>query len=151
MRCETPIVSECNAAFPPVFVSVAVVPGEATVKPLSKKTLLAALPFMGLLLTAPSAALAKHHHHCWSEDRYGYDQPAYDDDYDDRGYSADRYGYGARPSYDDPYAYGGRPYYGEPSPYGGRPYYDGISSADPYAMDPSSLLPALLGLLRPGY
>jgi hypothetical protein len=121
------------------------------VKPSLKKTLLAALPLLGLLLTTPPAALAKHHHHCRSEDGYGYEQPAYEDDYDDRRYPANRYGYGARPYDDDTNTYGGRPSYGDPSPYGERPYYGGSPSTDPYAMDPSALLPALLGLLHPGY
>jgi hypothetical protein len=133
-----------------VFLFGEAVPVEATVKPLFKKTLLAALPLMGVLLTAPSAVLARHHH-CWSEDRYDYDQPAYDEGYDDRGYSADRYKDSTRSYDDDPSAYGGRPFYGDPAPYGGRPYYGGTPAANPSAMDLSALLPALLGLLGSGY
>lgn len=56
-------------------------------KSLLKKTLLAVLPLLGLLLTLPPAALARHHHHpaCWSgEERYGYDRPSYEDDSEDR-------------------------------------------------------------------
>ena len=127
------------------------------------RTLLAALSLMGLLLAAPPVALARHHHDWSEEDRSDYDgQPAYDEDYEDRGYPADRYGdreqlpygdpyaYRDRPSYDDPYAYGNRPSYGGPSPYGERPYDGRGPAANPNAMDPSSLLPALLGLLHPG-
>jgi hypothetical protein len=121
------------------------------VKPLCKTTLLAALPLMGVLLTAPSAALANHRHPCGSEDRYDYEQPAYDEGYEDRGYPAERYGDSARPYDDDPSAYGGRPSYGDPAPYGGRPYYGGNSAANLSTLDPSALLPALLGLFHPGY
>jgi hypothetical protein len=125
----------------------------ATVKLPLKRTLLAALPLMGRLLTAPPTAWARHHHDCWSEeDRSGYGRPADDEDYEDRGYSADRYGDSEQPPYGgDPYAYGNRPSYGAPSPYGQRPYDGGGPAANPDTMDPSSLLPALLGLLHPGY
>jgi hypothetical protein len=63
-----------------------------------KHTLLAALPLMGLLLPAPPAALARHHDDCWSEeDRSGHDRPSYDEDYEERGYPADRYGDSEQP------------------------------------------------------
>lgn len=92
-----------------------------------KKTALAILPLVALLLTTPSLALAKKHKHCHRDDYYSryddssyrYDQNRYYDRYDDR-YNNDYY---RRPSpypsqYDTPYyggSYGGS--YGNPSSY----------------------------------
>ena len=73
-------------------------------KTILKKTLLIALPLVGMLLTAPAAFARPHHHHHYHWG-YRYDcPPRYDRGWYDRG------------RYDD--------YYSRPGWYGGRRYYD---------------------------
>src|SRR5262245_36838195 len=116
---------------------------------LLKKALLVALPLVGLLLTLPPTAVAKHHHCGDNEDRYSYRSPYAEDDYYDGGAPSDRYGDDPGPYSGDPYGYGGRPYPGG-SPYP-PPYYGGSPSPSPYPLDPGVLLPTLLGSLLSGY
>ena len=110
-----------------------------------KTTLCAALPFAGLLLMPPPLVLAtSYDHQCWEEG--GYNRP-YGDPYNDDA-SYERYRY-RRPPYEDEedlYPYGGRPYEDRLPPVPDRrgPY------ASPYGLDPSALLPSLLGSLLSG-
>ena len=71
-------------------------------KTMWKKTLIAALPLAGLLLTAPAAFARPHHHHHWG---YRHDcHPYYGRGWHDRG------------RYNNDY---------QPGRYGGQRYYDG--------------------------
>ncbi len=111
-----------------------------------KKCVFAALPLMGLFLTAPPVVLAKSHdHHCWEVGDYSRSDDE-DDLYSDE-VPSDRYRTGRRPYEEDPYD-GRGPDDGQ-SPYS-LPEILG-SNASPSGLDTNALLPVLFGLLLSGH